>query len=228
MSSHQYKKSHCGDKTILRPSYLYNDFFLYWYDVLNLIIIIKSEVWPICHCLGLGHETMVCAVCLLIFLRYLYTCMLNQGRGIVYSPTAEWLHITGRLLSRYFTLTLMRRKWSLNALRPTQNGHHVADNIVKCVYVDENVWISIKKHHWSLFLRVQFTINQLHFGSWLGTEHQVIAWTNDGLAYWIIYASFTFNELRNTNGQKHLSRIPTCTKNTANIATAIIHLPSFW
>ena len=33
-----------------------------------LIIIIKSKVWTIIHCLGLGHETMVCAVCLSIFL----------------------------------------------------------------------------------------------------------------------------------------------------------------
>ena len=33
-----------------------------------LIIIIKSEVWTITHCLGLGHETMVSAVCLSIFL----------------------------------------------------------------------------------------------------------------------------------------------------------------
>ena len=34
---------------------------------LCLIIIIKSEVWTIIHCLGLGHETLVCAVCLSIF-----------------------------------------------------------------------------------------------------------------------------------------------------------------
>ena len=36
--------------------------------ILCLIIIIKSEVWTITHCLGLGNETMVCAVCLSIFL----------------------------------------------------------------------------------------------------------------------------------------------------------------
>ena len=36
--------------------------------IICLIIIIKSEVWTITHCLGLGHETMVCAVCLSIFL----------------------------------------------------------------------------------------------------------------------------------------------------------------
>ena len=36
--------------------------------ILCLIIIIKSEVWTITHCLGLCHETMACAVCLSIFL----------------------------------------------------------------------------------------------------------------------------------------------------------------
>ena len=35
--------------------------------VIYLIFTIKSEVWPICHCLGSGHETLVCAVCLSIF-----------------------------------------------------------------------------------------------------------------------------------------------------------------
>ena len=35
--------------------------------ILCLIIIIKSEVWTITHCLGLGHEPIVCAVCLFIF-----------------------------------------------------------------------------------------------------------------------------------------------------------------
>ena len=34
--------------------------------ILCLIIIIKSEVWTITHCLGFDHETMVCAVCLSI------------------------------------------------------------------------------------------------------------------------------------------------------------------
>ena len=36
--------------------------------ILCLIIIIKSEVWTITHCIGLGNETMVSAVCLSIFL----------------------------------------------------------------------------------------------------------------------------------------------------------------
>ena len=43
---------------------------LLWWSrecVLYLIIIIKPEVWIINHCLGLGHETMVCTVCLTMF-----------------------------------------------------------------------------------------------------------------------------------------------------------------
>ena len=42
-----------------------------WECVLDLIIIIKPEVWIINHCLGLGHDTMVCAVCLTMFLSVL-------------------------------------------------------------------------------------------------------------------------------------------------------------
>ena len=38
------------------------------------LIIIKSEVWAITHCLGLGHETMVCAVCLSIFFFIFLAC----------------------------------------------------------------------------------------------------------------------------------------------------------
>ena len=40
--------------------------------VLYLTIIIKSEVWPICHCLWLGQETMLCAVSLSIVLLHYF------------------------------------------------------------------------------------------------------------------------------------------------------------
>ena len=45
--------------------------------ILCLIIIIKSEVWTITHCLGLGHETMVCAVCLSIFFFFFFFWIIN-------------------------------------------------------------------------------------------------------------------------------------------------------
>ena len=46
--------------------------------ILCLIIIIKSEVWTIIHCLGLGHETMVCAV-------YLYILLNDTNNGSSYN-----------------------------------------------------------------------------------------------------------------------------------------------
>ena len=30
----------------------------------------------------------------------------------------------------------------VNTLRPRQNGHHFADNIVKCIFFNQNMWIS--------------------------------------------------------------------------------------
>ena len=45
----------------------------------------KSEVWTITHCLGLGHETMVCAVCLFVFLFLRLTlCCVLQCLGSVW------------------------------------------------------------------------------------------------------------------------------------------------
>ena len=33
---------------------------------------------------------------------------------------------------------------SINTLRPRQNGRHFPDNIFKCIFLNENVWILIK------------------------------------------------------------------------------------
>ena len=50
------------------------------YILCLIIIIIKSEVWTITHCLGLGHETMVSVVCLSMFL--LIRLKLSDVEGI--------------------------------------------------------------------------------------------------------------------------------------------------
>ena len=35
-------------------------------------------------------------------------------------------------------------KYLVNTLRPRQNGGYFADNILKCIFVKENVWILIE------------------------------------------------------------------------------------
>ena len=42
---------------------------------------------------------------------------------------------------------LLRKRyvhWSVNTLKPRQNGHFFADNIFKCIFFTKNIWILIK------------------------------------------------------------------------------------
>ena len=41
-----------------------------------------------------------------------------------------------------YTVNLLRI-FSVNALRPRQNGQHFADDIFKCIFLNENIWILI-------------------------------------------------------------------------------------
>ena len=64
---------------------------LLWWSrecVLYLIIIIKPEVWIINHCLGLGHETMVCAVCLTMFL---WICDMTRLLRGTFHVSVHWI-----------------------------------------------------------------------------------------------------------------------------------------
>ena len=50
----------------------------------------------------------------------------------------------------------------INTLRQKQNECHFADDIFKCIFFNENDWISLR-FHLSLFLRVHLTIFQHWF-----------------------------------------------------------------
>ena len=40
-------------------------------------------------------------------------------------------------------IVILPYQW-LNTLRPRQNGRHFADDIFKCIFLNENVWLSVK------------------------------------------------------------------------------------
>ena len=44
----------------------------------------------------------------------------------------------------YTWLPCLKELWLFNTLMPRQNGRHFADDIFKCIFVKENVWILIK------------------------------------------------------------------------------------
>ena len=85
--------------------------------------------------------------------------------------------------------------WKVNTLRPRQ-----MDAISQTTFLSAFSWMKIfelrLKFHWSLFLRVQWTIFQHWFRWWLGavqaTSHYLNQWW---LIYWHIYASLGLNEL---------------------------------
>ena len=45
-------------------------------------------------------------------------------------------------LDKQFVSSLVWR--NLNSLRPTQNGRHFADDVFKCIFLNKNVWVSLK------------------------------------------------------------------------------------
>ena len=68
----------------------------------------------------------------------------------------------------------------VNALRPRQNGRLFADDIFKCIFFNENVWIPIKI---SMKFVPKGPINNIpalvQIMAWR-RRRQAIIWTNDG------------------------------------------------
>ena len=65
------------------------------------------------------------------------------------------------------TVLTLHRLGQLNTLRLRQNGHHFPDDIFNCIFLDENVWISIKIR-WSLFLNNIPALVQAMASRWPG------------------------------------------------------------
>ena len=62
-------------------------------------------------------------------------------------------------------------KWTLNTVRPRQNGRHFADDSFKCISLNENVWIPLKI---SLTSALKGPINNIP------SLVQVMAWRRPG------------------------------------------------
>ena len=85
---------------------------------------------------------------------------------------------------------------AINTLRPRQNGRHFADDNFKCLFLNENVWNSIKISL-KFVRKVQLTIFQHWFRWWLGADQATSHYLNQlWLDYRRIYASLGLNELK--------------------------------
>ena len=96
-----------------------------------------------------------------------------------------WCHqATSHYLSQCWLRSLLpydvtRAQW-VKSLRLRQNGRHFLDDIFKCIFLNENVWIVPKI---SLNFIPEVRINNIQAFSNNGlalTRWQAIIWTNDG------------------------------------------------
>ena len=98
------------------------------------------------------------------------------------------------------------RNYSVNTLRPRQNGHLFADDIFKCFFLNENIWILVKI--WlNFFPKVRINnipaLVQITLGTNKAKGHYLNhQWWFD---YRHIYVSLGLNELKNKS--KILSRL---------------------
>ena len=79
----------------------------------------------------------------------------------------------------------------INTLRPRQNGHHFPDNIFKCTFLKENVWISIKI---PLRLVPKGPINNIQIMTWCQSGDKPLKPINDK------YMSLCLNEVKWISG----------------------------
>ena len=62
----------------------------------------------------------------------------NHPSGSPWEMVAIWITVDECFKVSY------HRYMRLNRLRPRQNGRHFADDFLKCIFVNENVWIAIE------------------------------------------------------------------------------------
>ena len=115
-----------------------------------------------------------------------------------------------------------------NTLRPRQKGRHFADDIFKCIFLNENAWISLKI---SLQFVPKVRINNIpalvQIMAWRrpGASHYLNQWR---IIYWRIYASLGLNGLSHWHLEPSVFRLKPSAARTVNVpANSVLGWPVF-
>ena len=113
-----------------------------WGFFLLHIIFIKSDVWPIWHRLGSGHETMVCAVCLFIFLQHFGLQLSTiSSKMLCERDTAKFYLRNLRMRTAQFIVmtltdsTFMEHYISFSGFYGHKLGHHLSCYLILIGYL---------------------------------------------------------------------------------------------
>ena len=104
--------------------------------------------------------------------KHTYTCVYNHRHKHIHMYTYNALVCVRMCLPNIYTYmhhthTITSRRAYTRSLflinpPPRENRRHFADDIFKCIFLNENFEFSLK-FHWSLFSRVQLTISKHWF-----------------------------------------------------------------
>ena len=122
MSSYQYRKSHCGDKTVVRSSYLHKG--------ISYTGKMASLYWD-------GPQDPIYERCNSSSPSAAYMCQWIRST-LVQIMAWHWKNTVCEMAA-----ILSRGRW-VNTLRPRQNGRCFAYDTFKCIFLNENIIISIE------------------------------------------------------------------------------------
>ena len=113
-----------------------------WTTFLGVIQICRNFTFYVSDCL-LVLEILLKRACFATLLPY-KICQVFM-KIVLSSVWKMKMTISCLVGSRYVTLNwACWIQWQFNTLRPRQNGRHFADDVFKCIFLNENVWILLK------------------------------------------------------------------------------------
>ena len=125
------------------------DYYYYWipHKTMSSIVQLKGYHWPICMIpYGISRPRWVNG-----FIEYLIKLWAALCNWTAVKPclhrAMKWQQLDDWLLTPPLWLVMKlttMRSVPINTLRPRQNGRHFPDDIFRCIFVNENVWSSIK------------------------------------------------------------------------------------
>ena len=86
----------------------------------------------------LPHFTYVCAT-------ECWTIFLWENKRSLFQTSLPIIPLAPRdgKVTCIFTITMPSRRETINTLRPRQDGRHFVEDIFECIFLNENVWISL-------------------------------------------------------------------------------------
>ena len=126
---------------------------------------------------------------------------IKVSQYIYFCKKKSWYDVSYPTICMICSTSIIHHWWPFSTLRQRQNGCHFADDIFKCIFFHENVWISLKI---SLKFVPKVQINNdpalVQIMAWQVTSHYLNPWW---LVYWRIYASLRLSELTHKQLEMH-------------------------